>query len=107
MTAALTAAQRRALRHLESVNWCTPASLGQALSDRDHLKAQGAGRIGGAMGSHLVRLGLADRHRIPWKGGALYAAGYHITPAGRTALADTPSQPAGLSSLANKTQELT
>lgn len=88
--AKLTEAQRRALRHLASVNWCSPASLGEAMSDQERLKAQGAGRIGGSMGGRLVKMGLAARHLEPWPGHGMCAAGYEITTAGRAALEREP-----------------
>lgn len=84
---ALTEPQYRALRHLASVNWCSPSSLGEAMSDRKHLRTQGAGRLGGTMGTRLCKMGLAQRQKMRWRDGELYDAGYAITESGRHAIA--------------------
>jgi hypothetical protein len=78
----LTDKQRRALEYLNTRPWVTPADLGNALSDRKHLTAQGAGRIGGSMAGRLIKLGAAESC-ARYRGGF---PAYRITPAGRAAL---------------------
>jgi hypothetical protein len=80
----LTKAQRRALTFLATVPHATAGTLGYAMDDgsyKDTLRAQGAGRIGGAMAWRLMRRELVARVD---RGGGWMA--YAITPAGRQAL---------------------
>ena len=88
----LTKPQQLALAYLASVDWSTPADLGYAMAgDIEHpMRAQGAGRVGGCMGTRLSKMGLAGRHYREWPGKGRYAAGYEITQSGRAALRDTP-----------------
>lgn len=79
----MSPAQRRALECLAAGYWRTPADLGYAVSTRTRpIKAQGAGRVGGAMGARLIALG--------WAVSAAHLRGgfpaYAITEAGRRAL---------------------
>jgi len=85
----LTKAQMTALAALAR-SWKTPAGLGEAITGGLQrsgypMKPQGLGRIGGAMGTRLMRKGLAQFHHKRWPTGGLYIAGYEITDAGRAA----------------------
>ena len=77
----LTEAQVRVLRVLAGAPYLSPAEIGWSLSPK--LKAQGAGRLGGTMGWRLVAKGMAAHHHV-----GRWSRGYHITPAGRAALAE-------------------
>jgi hypothetical protein len=55
----MTEPQRRALTYLASVEMASPAALGQGMGGTRRGNAQGLGRLGGAMGSRLVKLGWA------------------------------------------------
>ena len=82
----MTDPQRRALAYLAAHDIVTPASLGEGMGGTRRGGAQGLGRLGGAMGARLVKMGLAhneSRHR-----GGFPA--YSISPAGRQALAAAP-----------------
>ena len=79
----LTEPQRKALAYMAERAWASPADLGEAIGGTARMKAQGLGRLGGTMGTRLVRLGLA-RHASRERSG--YSA-YAITQAGREALA--------------------
>lgn len=83
----LTDPQRRALAFLASRDSAMPAEIGYALTadQRWPLKPQGAGRLGGSMGTRLQKMGLTRAvNRLI--GGSLWPAGYAITQAGRKAL---------------------
>lgn len=80
----VTESQRRALAFLATVEYATPADIGYAVTPGrvPPLQPQGAGRIGGAMGSRLVRMGLANNASRQRGGFSAYA----INRAGRAAL---------------------
>ena len=78
----MTEPQIKALRYLATVQFATPADLGQAMGGTRRGYAQGLGRMGGSMGSRLVKMKLAldasrERHGFP---------AYAISAAGRAAL---------------------
>lgn len=81
---ALTKPQRLALEFLDRAAFATPQQIGYAMTpDRDYpLKPQGAGRIGGAMGCRLVRMGLAHDASLSNSGFSAYS----ISRQGRAAL---------------------
>lgn len=92
-TVKLTEAQRYALQALAAIGGdVSPARLGQAMMERPGVEArrrggnrnssQGLGRIGGAMGTRLVKMGLASRG-FRQRDGGFERYGYSITPAGR------------------------
>lgn len=79
----LTEAAQRALRHLAGVDYALPSEIGQAMGGTKSGKAQGLGRLGGAMAARLVKAGWAiDRSRLRQGFSA-----YGITAAGRRVLA--------------------
>lgn len=78
----MTDPQRRALTLLSSKPFASPAELGAVISDRPHLTAQGAGRIGGSMAARLIKLGWAVS--CSWERGGFPA--YRITRDGQEAL---------------------
>lgn len=75
----LTGPQIKALRYLGTVNFATPAQIGEAMGGTRRGVAQGLGRLGGAMGTRLVRMGLARDASRDNHGYAAYA----ITSGGR------------------------
>lgn len=81
----LTKRQIVALKLLAGRRYATPADIGDALTVGRirPLKAQGAGRLGGTMGTRLVRLGLAEHANSLRNGFPAYA----ISAKGRLALA--------------------
>jgi hypothetical protein len=75
----ITATQRKALEHLDLVEYATPAEIGHTLGSTKTGSAQGAGRLGASVLSRLLKSGLAEncsflRHGFP---------AYRITGAGR------------------------
>jgi len=79
----LTPTQQKTLTLL-SKGPLAPSSIGEALSTRRHLKAQGAGRLGGGVAARLIKMGFA-RHSDARGGFPCY----EITEAGRQALVAT------------------
>ena len=74
----MTEPQIKALRYLATVQYATPADLGQAIGGTRRGYAQGLGRLGGAMGSRLVKMKLAvdaSRERDGFPAYAINAAG--------------------------------
>lgn len=88
----LTPAQEKALRCLAKRPWVTPSEIGAAMTEgRQYpMKPQGAGRIGGAMATRLVKAGLAQNASYKREG----FPAYEISQAGRLALLATPAPPA-------------
>ena len=92
----LTEPQERALRVLERAEEqpsgaLSPAMLGEMMvreADYNRInKAQGMGRLGGTMGTRLIRIGLAYRKETRNQyTGEVYDHGYAITGKGRVAL---------------------
>ena len=80
---ALTDPQLLALRFLADRTCASPAELGAAIGGTRAMKAQGLGRLGGTMGTRLVRLKLAEH--ASWDRGGF--PGYRINAAGRAAIA--------------------
>ena len=79
---ALTEPQRRALRYLAGRSYATPAEIGEAMGGTRSGKAQGLGRLGGAMAARLIKRGLA--YDASGSRGGFPA--YSITRAGREAV---------------------
>lgn len=80
----LTKAQRRCLEFLATRGTfgARSGAIGEAMSDRPHLRSQGAGRLGGAMCACLEKRGLTVNSSSHYGG----FPGWAITPAGRSAL---------------------
>jgi hypothetical protein len=74
-----TTPQMKALSYLAGVEFATPSELGMAIGGTRSNKAQGLGRLGGAMGARLVQKGWA--HHASWQRNGFPA--YAITAAGR------------------------
>ena len=55
----LTAPQRKALEFLASVSYAAPSENCSAMGGTRGNKSQGLGRLGGAMGARLFKMGLA------------------------------------------------
>lgn len=90
----LTEPQLRALKHLASHDWATPANIGAAIlagrETRQIRSAQGYGRVGGTVAARLAKAGLVYRYH--WSGQGF--PGYRISPLGRAELATAKGGPA-------------
>jgi hypothetical protein len=75
----LTEPQIKALRYLATVGYAAPNEIGQAIGGTRSGKAQGLGRLGGAIAHRLIKLDLAVDQS--WRRGGFPA--YAITQAGR------------------------
>jgi hypothetical protein len=79
----LTETTRKALLHLQGVEYAIPSEIGMACGGTKRNTAQGLGRFGGGVAARLCKDGLVED--CSWKRNGHPA--YRITKAGRDALA--------------------